>query len=77
MSDIQDKAVAASSYFGASVSVISGLTLTDWGILVGILTALLTFAGNIWYQRRKHNGEEAIRELERKKLELEIQRLSQ
>lgn len=77
MSDIQDKAVSATSYVGAGFSVVSSLTLTDWGILVGIVTALLTFAGNMWYQRRKHKGEEALRELERRKLELEIQRLAQ
>lgn len=62
MSVIQDKAMSTASYAGATVSVVSGLTLTDIGIIVGIVTAVLTFAANMIYQRRKDKREQALYE---------------
>lgn len=41
------------SYTGSVVAVLSSLTLTDIGIIVGILTALLTFWLNAFFMRRK------------------------
>ncbi|MAB96944.1 MAG: holin [Pseudomonadaceae bacterium] len=52
------------SYVGAAASVGSGLTLTEWGIVIGILTALLTFVANIVYQVRKDNREKRLNDLE-------------
>lgn len=52
-----DKAVSTASYGGGIVSVVSALTLTDWGIIVGIVTALLTFAMNAYYRWNKHHME--------------------
>lgn len=52
------------SYTGAAVSICSTLTLTDWGILVGIATALLTFGMNIWYTRKKNAREQRLADLE-------------
>ncbi|MNN79828.1 hypothetical protein D3C81_1965040 [compost metagenome] len=43
----------ASSYAGSVVAVLSSLTLTDIGIIVGIVTALATFGLNAFYLRRK------------------------
>lgn len=43
----------ASSYAGSVVAVLSSLTLTDIGIIVGIFTALATFGLNAFYMRRK------------------------
>lgn len=39
------------SYAGGVVSVVSALTLTDVGIIVGIATAILTYATNAFYKR--------------------------
>lgn len=47
------------SYIGGMTSILSALTLTDIGIIVGILTALMTFALNAVYQYRR-DGREAI-----------------
>lgn len=55
---ITDAAVTKASYGGGAVSVLSALTLTDWGIVVGIVTALLTFALNVIYQARKDGREQ-------------------
>ncbi|GGY68116.1 hypothetical protein GCM10007387_57880 [Pseudoduganella albidiflava] len=46
------------SYAGAGVSIASSLTLTEWGVIIGIATALLTFALNAIYMYRKDRREE-------------------
>jgi uncharacterized membrane protein (DUF485 family) len=48
----------AISYAGAGVSIASSLTLTEWGVIIGIATALLTFALNAVYMYRKDRREE-------------------
>lgn len=53
-----DKAMHYTSYAGAGVSVATGMTLTEWGVVVGILTALLTFIANMIYQARKDRREQ-------------------
>lgn len=59
-----DRSTSVASYLGAAISVLSGLTLTEWGIVVGILTALLTFGANLAYQMRKDQREQRIHDLE-------------
>lgn len=64
-----DKAMNAASYGGAAVSVTSGLTLTEWGVIAGIVTAIVTLLANLFYQWRKDR-----REHELYRLELEMRR---
>ncbi|GAB3416599.1 phage holin family protein [Massilia agilis] len=47
-----------SSYAGAVTSIGASLTLTDWGVLIGIATALMTFALNAIYAYRKDRREQ-------------------
>ncbi|GAA0809643.1 hypothetical protein GCM10009078_51970 [Cupriavidus gilardii] len=49
--------IEATGYAGSIVSIGASLTLTDIGIIVGIVTALLTFGYNAWYIRRKDQRE--------------------
>ncbi|MDA3152274.1 hypothetical protein JR313_20175 [Pseudomonas aeruginosa] len=58
-----DRVMSAASYTGAGISVLSGLTLTDVGIIVGIATAILTFAANMVWQARKDRRERELNEL--------------
>lgn len=46
------------SYAGAAVSIGSSLTLTEIGVIVGIVTALLTFGLNAIYMYRKDKREQ-------------------
>lgn len=57
------------SYAGASVSIASSLTLTEWGVIIGIATALLTFALNAVYMYRKDRREESETRAKLKQLE--------
>jgi len=46
------------SYAGGAVSIGASLTLTQWGVVAGIVTALLTFALNAIYMYRKDRREQ-------------------
>jgi len=46
------------SYAGGAVSIGASLTLTQWGVIAGIVTALLTFVLNLWYTRQKNAREQ-------------------
>lgn len=47
-----------SSYAGGVLSFGAGLTLENFGVIVGIATALLTFLLNVWYTRQKNAREQ-------------------
>ena len=54
----QVSAPEAGSYAGAGVAIVASLTLTQWGIIVGIVTALATFFLNAFNRRRRDQREE-------------------
>lgn len=60
---ISEKTASGISYAGGATSVLSALTLTDVGILVGIASALITLAFNIVFQRRRDRREAEAHEL--------------
>jgi hypothetical protein len=54
----QVTAPEAGSYAGAVVAIVASLTLTQWGVIAGIVTALITCAANVVYMARKDRREE-------------------
>jgi hypothetical protein len=76
MTDTGDKVMNAVSYGGAGVSFASGLTLTDWGVVVGITTALVTFALNYAYQRRKERREARLCSLQEELLRRQCEQIA-
>lgn len=46
------------SYAGAAASIGASLTLTQIGVIVGIITALLTFGLNAYYMHRRDKREQ-------------------
>jgi uncharacterized membrane protein (DUF485 family) len=54
----QVTAPEAGSYAGAVVAIVASLTLTQWGIIVGIFTALATFFLNALYMHRRDQREQ-------------------
>jgi isoprenylcysteine carboxyl methyltransferase (ICMT) family protein YpbQ len=53
-----------SSYAGGIVSVAASLTLTQAGVIVGIVTALLTFVFNAVFMYRRDRREERALEMQ-------------
>ena len=47
-----DRASTGISYGGGIVSIMAALTLTDWGIVLGMITAVATFCVNWYYKHR-------------------------
>jgi len=63
------------SYAGGAVSVAASLTLTEVGIIVGIVTALLTFILNAWYTRQKNAREQRLADLDAREREARLAQL--
>lgn len=61
-----------SSYAGAISAVCASLTLTDIGVAVGIGTAVLTFAMNALYMRRKDAREQRQADLDARESEARL-----
>jgi hypothetical protein len=59
-----------SSYAGGVLSIGAGLTLENWGVIVGIATALLTLLLNVWYTREKNIREQRESEARMREMEL-------
>lgn len=63
------------SYAGGAVSIGASLTLTQWGVIAGIITALLTFGLNAIYMYRKDRREQRQAELEERESKERLARL--
>lgn len=61
-----DKASTGVSYAGGVISIISALTLNEWGVLFGIATAAATLGIN-WYY--KHREDRRLDEAHRAKID--------
>lgn len=51
------------SYVGAIGSLVASLTLAEWSVLAGIVTALVSCVANVAYMRRKDAREQRQAEL--------------
>lgn len=65
---MSDKVMNGISYAGAGTSVVAGFTLTEWGVIFGIVTALITLGANLIYQHRKDRRERQLHALELRRL---------
>lgn len=72
---MSEKGPSILSYVGAIGSVLSSLTLTDVGIIVGILTAIGTYLYNRTHTKNKEAREARQHELDEQIKLLQIQRL--
>lgn len=48
----EEKAATVGSYIASAIAFLSGLTLTDWGVIFGMALGLATFGLNVWFKRR-------------------------
>lgn len=56
---LMEKYAGATAYTGAGAATIFGLTLTDFGALLGIALGIATFCLNWWYKQRTLKALEA------------------
>ncbi len=42
----------AASYTTSAGTVVAGLTINEWGVVIGIAIAILTYATNVWFKFR-------------------------
>lgn len=64
------------SYAGAIGSIGASVTLTQWGVIAGIVTALLTCAFNLAYMRRRDMREQMLADLDRREREARLSQMS-
>lgn len=48
------------NYAGAIVAIVASLSLTQWSVIAGIVTALVTCVANVIYMARKDRREERV-----------------
>lgn len=48
---MQDRVSGFITYTASGAAVIGGLTLNDWGVMIGSVVAALAFAHNVWHKR--------------------------
>lgn len=70
---MSEKLPALVSYGGGVASVVSALTLSDWGMIIGIATAMATFLLNYYFQRRRDRREQELHDLSTQRLKGELQ----
>lgn len=53
-----EKGLTGVSYTASGATIISGLTVNEWGVVVGMIIGVCTLAFNIWfkmkYMRKRH-----------------------
>lgn len=54
--DAIEKAATKSAYATSGITIVSGLTVNEWGVLVGMLLGVLTFAFNVWFKMKYGRG---------------------
>lgn len=63
------------SYAGGATAIGASLTLTEIGVIVGIVTALLTFAMNMYFTYRRDKREQLQREDDHRESQARIKAL--
>lgn len=48
--ELIEKTATKTAYAASGVTVISGLTVNDWGVIVGMIAAMVTTGFNIWFK---------------------------
>lgn len=54
--DMIDKASQKAAYATSGATVVAGLTVTEWGVVVGAIGTLITVAFNIWFNMKYRRG---------------------
>ncbi len=58
--DLVDKASQKAVYTTSGITIVSGLTLTELGVVVGIIGTVITVSFNIWFKMKYQRKVEEI-----------------
>lgn len=50
--DVIERVATKSVYAASGVTIVSGLTVNEWGVIVGMALGVGTFAFNVWFKMR-------------------------
>lgn len=45
-----EKAATKTAYAASGMTIVSGLTVNEWGVVVGMVLGVATFAFNVWFK---------------------------
>ena len=54
--DVVEKVATKASYAASGLTIVSGLTVNEWGVVVGMVLGSLTFIFNVWFKMRYGRG---------------------
>lgn len=46
----EERIASAGTYAGSVIAALSGLTLNEWGVIIGVLLAIGSFVANLWFK---------------------------
>lgn len=55
--DAVEKAATKGAYLASGATIVSGLTVNEWGVVVGMVLGVLTFGFNVWFKMKYGRGE--------------------
>lgn len=50
MQTYEEKIASIGTYAGGILAALSGLTLNEWGVIIGIALGVGSFAANLWFK---------------------------
>lgn len=54
--DLIERVATKTAYAASGVTVVSGLTVNEWGVIVGTVAAIVTTGFNIWFKMKYQRG---------------------
>ena len=55
--DLVERIATKAAYTASGITVVSGLTVNEWGVIVGSIAATVTAAFNIWFKMKYQRPE--------------------
>lgn len=55
--DHVERAATKSAYAASGLTFVSGLTVNEWGVIVGMILGFATFGFNVWFKLKYGRGE--------------------
>jgi hypothetical protein len=54
--DLIERGATKAAYAASGVTVVSGLTINEWGVIVGMVGVAITTGFNIWFKMKYQRG---------------------